>query len=415
MGGKNNRMQFFSFFHKDTKEFITFVVIFLSVLWEPIRTYVFPTDGGGRIVNVLTIIAIILNKEQLHYFSVIFKSPAFKVWLVLVLYSSINSLCKGYMGINEEISLYGFLRKSYIRPLLFLSITIIGLQINRDGCLMLLLVSLLCYILWGQLNPTESIGLRYMSALGNRIPLHAVACIFVALVLWLRNNLDKKILFLLCCVCFYVIMVAGTRKAFAAYVIVCLFAIINKLGHMSFFKVLILFFISILLYWSIMFVIDNTLVGERIVHTAEKKQMYIVQNEQFNHFLNTLWGDRTRMYINGFGLFLEHPLTGIGLRNYIYISGDSHVLHTEYMVQLAENGMIGFCIFVLFYIELFRDLKRMRIAKCLPIGIYHGGIIAVLFINFTAWTYNMTYVMVIYAIVLDYIYSNESEHEDSNL
>ncbi len=407
-------MQILGYFYKDSKEMLTFLVIAINILWDPIRMYILPTDGGGRIPNVLIIVAIILNKDIFPLNNVL-KSHAFKIWCFIICYSVINTLCKGYLVLKDDVSFFSGMRQDYIRPFLILIVVLLGLYINRTGCLLLLLLSMLLYVMWGYLNPI-SIGSRQLSGLGNKIPLTAVACSFIAVTLWLKKKLNNISLLLIVLFCLIVIFLSGTRKAFGALVIIAIFGFFNKIEKLSVSKIIELLLFMVFIYLGLSYVIEHSLIGERIVASAEHKHVELVHNESINHFLNILFGDRAIQYKQGFELFWHNPITGVGINNYnYYIGGGAPRLHTEYMVHLVENGLSGFCMLVMYYVRIFSDLHKKRIAFGLPIGIYHGGIIAVLFINLTAWTYNMMYVMVIYAIVLDYIYNNSSDYENCDL
>ena len=74
-------------------------------------------------------------------------------------------------------------------------------------------------------------------------------------------------------------------------------------------------------------------------------------------------------------------------------------LHTEYMVQLCENGIIGFALLMLFYYQLLKGLWKKHkdgysTAMCL------GGLLMVLFLNLSTWTYNLHIAMIIYALLI---------------
>ncbi len=83
-------MQILGYFYKDSKEMLTFLVIAINILWDPIRMYILPTDGGGRIPNVLIIVAIILNKDIFPLNNVL-KSHAFKIGCFIICSSVINT------------------------------------------------------------------------------------------------------------------------------------------------------------------------------------------------------------------------------------------------------------------------------------------------------------------------------------
>lgn len=125
-------------------------------------------------------------------------------------------------------------------------------------------------------------------------------------------------------------------------------------------------------------------------------------------------GDRAIQYESAIELFHENFWTGIGLTNFIYMdtSGRQLVLHSEYMVQLCENGIIGFTLLMIFYVLLIRSLIRNRKYMKRKIGMALFGLATVLFINFTSWTYCMKYIMVFYAIL--FVYASSASNNDFN-
>lgn len=407
------------YFNKDTKEFITFFTIFLCILWDPIRRYVFPTDGGGRITNVMVLISLLINKERLYEYSNVFKSPAFKIWLILLLYTTINTLCKGYMGTNSEMTLWGFIRKSSFRPVLILVVVMLGMQINRVGCLYLLLITLFLYLFWCNLNLAfwGRDSRRLLSELGNLVPLTSLAFFFVGGTLFCEGKIKKITILGIALFSISVIFVGGTRKALGAFAIELIALAFSRINKMTIFNFVKIITVGVTMYYAFSYVIDHTIIGARILESSEKKAVPLVENEKMNSFFMLLLGDRAKMYLHGLELFNESPITGIGLGNYMYKVGATHILHTEYMVQLAENGLIGFSLLVLFYFVLLRDLRKVGKNRNENMWFYIGGVLAILFINLTAWTYNMMYVMIFYAIIINDLYTTKKEriYENCNL
>ena len=128
--------------------------------------------------------------------------------------------------------------------------------------------------------------------------------------------------------------------------------------------------------------------------------------------LNTMLGDRAIQYELGYMTFLKHPWTGIGLTNFMSVTGYPYRLHTEYMTQLCENGIIGFSLLVFFYFLLIRKLYVNYKKYGDDITIVLFGLLAILFINITAWTYCTVFGMIYYAIILSHAYSNDDDVED---
>ena len=79
-------------------------------------------------------------------------------------------------------------------------------------------------------------------------------------------------------------------------------------------------------------------------------------------------------------------------------------IHSEYIVQLCENGLVGFVLLMLFYIMLFVGLFRKG-RRGENIIFYLFALYTVLFLNLTAWTYNSDVVMLFYAVLITEVYS----------
>ena len=84
---------------------------------------------------------------------------------------------------------------------------------------------------------------------------------------------------------------------------------------------------------------------------------------------------------------------GIGLENYQAVAHFKWRLHTEYIVQLAENGIIGFILYICFYVNIIKRCVKYVHDRFVGsyIWVIMGGIISILFIALTAWTYSMSF------------------------
>ena len=73
-----------------------------------------------------------------------------------------------------------------------------------------------------------------------------------------------------------------------------------------------------------------------------------------------MFDGRALQYVDGFEVFKENIFTGIGLLNYSKIDQWGLVLHSEYLVQLIECGIIGVFLFLFFHIYIIRKLLKFR-------------------------------------------------------
>jgi O-antigen ligase len=114
---------------------------------------------------------------------------------------------------------------------------------------------------------------------------------------------------------------------------------------------------ALILILAFNYLLENTGLGERILSTTEQSEG--MDFETGNPILDK-FGDRGIFYYRGWEVFIEQPLTGIGLGNFKDYNENKLAQHSEYMIQLTELGLIGFTLFFLFYLSIFKNLFRIK-------------------------------------------------------
>lgn len=390
--------------------------IFVCIIWPPLQLYILGVDGAGRSIVFLSLLAIFLNLIEFGKHKGVFATPAFICWTFLLTYSIINALAHGF---HSEDGTFSFLKENFFNPYIFLVISLLELHRNRQKALTVIWLALSVYILIGIPFLRLSDSDRFeVAGIGNWYPLQAVVFIFVSAVLLVEKQIKILPFIGLALAVSAVILLSGTRKAFGAEVIILLGVILNtgvKRTPMSVIKII---FFGALLLIGINYTINNTVVGERmtdaiaidesedtgfVITGRRSYNVQLVENPHVNEVLIALLDDRAIQYELGLALFRTNFWTGIGLTNFMDVSGHPFRLHTEYIVQLCENGIIGFVLLILFYVFIFRALRKIKTkenSRIITMAVF--GLIAILFINFTSWTYSMNFAMIVYAIVLTY-------------
>ena len=387
--------------------------IFFSIIWIPLQRFYLHVDGAGRILLLLSIIALFLNFNTFVNRRELFRSSAFIIWTLLVLFSMFNSFIKGF---KAEWGAFEFIRTNFINPLVFLIIAIIEFNNNKYRCLYTVLAAQIMFLLMGAMHASSLDGERVMAEeLGNSLPLMAAGCSFVVSVLFCENRLKGGwgTYILILVFILGIILLAATRKALGAVLIVLIGMVLTRIGKISLRSILTVLLAAIVLFGGVNYILGHSLIGERITASAEIFDVPLVKNEAINKALMIILGDRATQYYLGIQLFHEHPVTGIGLTNFMGITDYGIRLHSEYMVQLCENGIIGFLVLLVFYSVLLKGIKKKRKSGN-NMTIYLFGLLMVLFLNITVWTYNMQIVMVVYALVISQIYSNSIVYENSH-
>lgn len=409
----------------NSNKYINYLYIVLVILWEPIQKTFLHIDGQGRIVFVLTVLFFLKNCLNPQYRAIAFSKPAV-IWLIWVVYAFINMLIKGY---NSAIPAYMYVVLQLFKPYFLMTVVVVECVNDKIRTIQLLWITYLVYVIIGfffmDLVRTDATDYSAMAersslnTLGNLLPLHCVFLTFFALVLSQDKATSFSPLFMYISVCFsaYVIMVVATRKAFMALLIVILFYVLSRV-KLTMKNILLIFFFALITPLIVDAVVEQSFIGKRF---KEGQEVGVKKNTTEIQWLS-VFGDRTPQYINGMGLFIQNPLTGIGLENYMSRTGTSQRLHTEYIVQLAENGVVGFILFLAFWSFFIKQiLRHFRVSEVRAYALVNGGaIVAILFIGLTAWLYSMTY----YSACLGYVLAFSSEefletikqeqYEDSN-
>jgi O-antigen ligase len=238
--------------------------------------------------------------------------------------------------------------------------------------------------------------------MGNAGPLNTIYIFFFAALLFVHKKIKWITLIPLMVFAFAVIAMSATRKAFGAAVIITLTFIISQI-QFSAKNIILVLVLSAAFYFGGNYAIENTALRERFDEGVE-----------YGEGLNTtgiealdLLGDRVGNYIIGWDIFKDNPLTGIGLTNYKHKGHGLLLLHTEYMVQLTECGIIGTILFLLFYFWIGKHIiliwRKNPFQSRPALWILAGGFCAVLFINLTAWTYEFDQYFAVFGVMIGYI------------
>ena len=87
-------------------------------------------------------------------------------------------------------------------------------------------------------------------------------------------------------------------------------------------------------------------------------------------FSNTDLTNRDQIVLEDFRIFLEHPLTGVGVGQGKEHREGGAAEHTEFSRLLAEHGLMGLLAFLCFLLMLVGNLRRARSnpARALVVG-----------------------------------------------
>ena len=391
--------------------YLNYFYIAIAVLWRPLHNTLFTIDGKGRILLFLTIMSFLINCNKNAFKKILFSKPI-AFWLLWCIYVTINTLFHGYD--NPSTTFLYFATNNVFCPCMIMAVSAYEYLKSPRLFLKTALVIYLVYTFIGAFvmdigYVAEEEGAISVNTLGNELALNVMMIIFFAGVLYCHKYITLKWTAALIVLAIGIVVVTATRKALGAGVIMIIALILSqtKFTFSSFLKLILPIMI---LYYGIGFIMDNTQMGERFSKLEEQTdQVSTMYKVEDNVFLRAM-GDRAPQYILGTQIFAEHPITGIGLNNFRRVSGFPFVLHSEYLVQICECGIIGSLLFLLFYLVIIRRLTKQINWKGkgtkIPIMML-GGITALLFVYFTAWSYSFSTYFVVLGCVIGYIYKSK--------
>jgi hypothetical protein len=377
---------------------LNILYIAIILLWQPLQSMVLGITTT-KIPFLLTIIVLATNISMNANLIKKFFIKPIVFWFFWIVFNAINSYIK---GVSYSSLTYGALFAEIFVSFVIMFIVIVEYTKNEVKIKKSLLSIILIYGLLGVLNSTFYFGRFISEDLGNLLPLNLVFVIFYSSLLYNDRKIKKNSMVLLCFLSLLFIVLAGTRKAFGAAILIIMFSLLSNFRIYSFKKILFTIISFLILYNSYNYISDNTILGQRLDETYETGERVNTSNIKVLNYL----GDRAPQYILAWELMVENKLTGVGLRNFMNTVQYRNTIHSEYMVQLAECGIIGSLFFLLFVgwiiINLFKIIYSRRDNREIAI-IMLGAIVAILFINFTSWTYSFPFYFAVYGTVIGFI------------
>ena len=371
----------------------------LIVLW-PVFQNLIGVDGKGRIPFVVTlaffIYSFISNCKRLFIMPLL-------IWWVWVVYALVNTFyIQGTLMQQDQI--VGFCTYIVAGPLLAYCI-IEESSTHRVQFSKFIGYIILLYLVCALMTPSTNLDDGHgISAFGNIVPISIVFLTFVFAVRFIHKDITFKKFCIITGIAIFFVFISATRKAFGGMAIVLLFTYLSKVQKLSFNAVLITFLVGILIYILSDFILSSNL----WIRFSDAGKESMVGEYKDNLFLS-LMDDRAIMYVTGWDIFLDNLWFGIGLRNFLNLGYYNYTLHTEYMVQLTECGIIGFILFFYFYLKMANGLFKSGRLYSNKSLVYWGGYLTIVFMSFTTWTYSQPIFWICIGFILAYIENNKNQ------
>lgn len=398
---------------------VNYLYIALILLWSPLQGTIISFDAKGRILLALTLMAIIVNINKVTFKKILFSAPV-ALWLSWCIYVTINTYFQGF-SVTSTTFLYFTINK-VICPCMIMAVCAYEYLKSPKKFLKTILLVFLVYAFIG----TFVMDIGYVAVeegnmnantLGNLLALNVMLIIFFVGVLYCRQDITLTKTVALVLFAIGIVVVSATRKALGAGVIMIIALILSQIKF-TFGNMLKIILPTILLYYGLIFMMGNTAMGERMGELEEQADIVETRYNIGNSAFLRAMGDRAPQYILGYEVFKEKPIAGVGLCNFRRATGYPAVLHTEYMVQMCECGIIGCILFVMFYWSIIkRLLKKIRGGKFeRPTAIVMlGTVAALLFIYLTAWSYSFPFYFAVLGTIVGFIHSKETRLKEKEI
>lgn len=382
---------------------LNYFFIGLVILWQPIQLAFLNLDAAGRFPIFISLVVLSINLFKDSFFRETIFSKPIVFWLCWILFSIINLIVKGYTMETPSFSIFIF--SSLFIPFIVMLVALKETVRNPKNlvsycCIIYLIYSVLSVTLLGKSNNDSDRG---MGLLWNGGPLTAQFVLFFLGLMFVNGWIKIKYLLPISLFVIYVIALASTRKAFAGALIIITSIFLSQIKFTANRVIpLLLFIVFVKLGFD--FVLANTALGERFKEGLEVGEKSNTSNIELLNFV----GDRAIFYIEGWQVFLENSISGIGLMNFMKVTGNNYVIHSEYIVQFAEGGMLGVILFFLFYFSIGKELFSLffLFPNMRPIlWILIGAFTVILFTCFTTWIYSFPRYFIVIGVILGYMRS----------
>jgi O-antigen ligase len=371
-----------------------FISIFALINWDIFYYFVLKNVNFSSGIILLFFVLLgfvpaILNNSFLKFIT---KKPQL-FWVIWVMYSIYIIFNSPYSN-NENISF------AYICMLICPIVILFLVHSLRDNPYKLINVLIFSYsfhtiipLVFDTANSLYG-GTRLGTIFNsNMIAIGALFCIIIITLKKISFKLNKMDFFYLL-VSLIAIILTASRKTTIALILFFLFhSYFNfKISNIS--KKIRLFMLSIPALIIISFFFTKIEVYKRIETTFNTTLKADESYEMFD--------GRAIQYEAGYEKFLENPYFGIGLNNYKQFDGYSLVLHSEYLVQFIENGLVGFILFFLFYFSIHKKINKMKSFKFLNEyrNTFIGILLVIYFLYAGSWSFNVFIYWFPIAIVL---------------
>ena len=376
------------------------------VLWPLLQgNFLNGFDGAGRIGWFMMIMAVFANGKSLYMVPKIML-----IWGVWILYNIVLSRIKGFDLVSVSFPIW--VMNSLIKPFITMLVAYNAFRQDSGKTVKLLFYCWFVFVAIGLLTMQAHIRdvmgediTRQSNEMGNHFINASVFLLMFAFYSLNKGFIKINIFIVACLIEILAIVLSGSRKGMLSIFIIFFMSYVGKKTDMSLKQFVRISFIAMIAYLVVQIIMTYTVAGLRIQAGLEEEEY------ADNWFLSKM-GDRAFMYDYGWELFLENPLTGIGLQNFRWQNalGIELALHTEYMVQICECGIIGSVLFLIFYYGMAKRIILLLISgeNKQDTFVLLATFVGFLMMSFFAWTYTGIYYFIFFGFIYAVYDNNKS-------
>ena len=378
--------------------------------WVPLNRFIFEADGAARSITVLTIFLITYLSLKKEFLKIAINKPLI-IWGIWVLYAFFNTLYKGW---EDELPVYSFFTLLFV-PYVLMVLIVFLCKKNYHELLNVLIfgfyLSLIIIVLFNRNSFEDN---RYGGDMNsNTVGLMSLVLTMFVYLKYFFKRISFSFFLVMVIMPLTLLILSGSKTAFGGLILLYLSHLIVNRSKSTIKNIIRSLAGIILLIIPFNYLINSTELGERISKTTEAGEELGIDTG--NEFLNK-FGDRGLYYYFGWKVFEKNPVTGIGLNNYKSYMDEEYSLHTEYMIQLAELGLIGFFLFLSFYFFIFKSILRLRKIKIKRknIEMNLALLIILLVIITTTRMFVIWYLYTIVGVVIGFVYNQNNKSDKMN-
>lgn len=371
------------------------LAVFVTIIWRPLVAWILPFDSAGRVPFLLLGLAFVVYFKRL--IRTVFSFPL-SLYCILAVYLFVNGALKGGADNYEQDGMYLMFCAVFQSPVIMLIVASLAKK-DFDGTIDWLKAALFVY-------PLLSIFFADIDGEGrlngginaNEIALTTAIFTVLQLLKFVRNKCSLQAAVITLLIPIFVIIRTGSRMGLAMVTVIILATILIKMKKRSF-KSFALTGIALALFFiGFASVMSNSIIGKRMIGTTSQTEKNLLTTGT----ILDKFGDRGFQYFYSFPYFLDSPVTGIGLGNWIKYSPNGLVCHSEYMVQYVENGLLAFIPYMIFFLAIIRRIRKSRKSddqiKRKSASLLYAAMLTIAFSNSVLWSYNQYCIFIIYAL-----------------